>query len=142
MSDKLSEVLVGRTIRSVEIDKEEQGYLRLATDSGPVVLIAEGDCCSESWFYQIAGFDALLGHVVRQVEQVDMGDIDDGKTRQEFDQLYSVKIVTDGGHAEIEFRNSSNGYYGGWLSVEDGDVETRWNDKPIYYSSLKDDWQA
>jgi hypothetical protein len=44
---------------------------------------------------------------------------EDGKTRQDFDSLYGYGVVTDKGEGDIEFRNSSNGYYGGWLELSE-----------------------
>mgnify|MGYP001615988247 CR=1 FL=1 len=34
-------------------------------------------------------------------------------------QIYSVMFATDRGHAELELRNSSNGYYGGRVTYSD-----------------------
>lgn len=114
---KLASAFVGKRVFSIEIDSEQQHYLRFTTDRGTVVLCACGDCCSESWFSQITGIGALVGGTVTSVCEIAMGSIEDGITRQEFDQLYSIKFVTDRGHADIDFRNSSNGYYGGYLDL-------------------------
>jgi len=112
--------LVGKRILSIEIDGDNQWYIKIATDKGDVYIEAWGECCSESWFYHILGVDALIGHVVTDVKQVGMErPIEDDKVRQDYDILYCVNIKTDGGYADLEFRNSSNGYYGGWISVVD-----------------------
>jgi hypothetical protein len=107
--------LVGKTIQAIWIDGDEQGYLSFDTNDGQFRYVAQGDCCSESWFYHILGADALLGHTVTSVVEVDMPDPTDGFSRQEVDQLYGINIRTDVGMADVEFRNSSNGYYGGWV---------------------------
>lgn len=109
--------LIGKKINKVYLDSEKQQYISFDTDSGLVSYEAEGDCCSESWFYQITGLDALKEGTVSDVEEVDRGEVEDGKSRQEVDQLYSIKIKTDKGRADIEFRNSSNGCYGGSLEL-------------------------
>ena len=145
--------LVGKTITEVWLDPSDQHYLKFVTDDGDYVYYAEGDCCSECWFYQISGFDALLGHTVLECEDVEMGEISDGKTRQEFDELYGVKIKTTGGRALLEFRNSSNGYYGGNLvlltdSQVAGEKEHGWSfetthDFPnVQLIQLVDDYQG
>jgi len=115
--------LIGKKIVKVEIDSKQQHYLRFTTDTGEqLVYLADGDCCSESWFYSVSGLDCLLGQIVTAVEQINMGEIaEDGKSRQESDELYSVKLTTGRGVADVEFRNSSNGYYGG--NVEFCDAE-------------------
>ena len=48
-----------------------------------------------------------------------LGDID-GKHHAGVDVVayYGVKITTEHGRCTIDFRNDSNGYYGGWLEVE------------------------
>lgn len=108
--------LIGSTIQAIWIDGDDQTYLAFDTDRGQFRYVAQGDCCSESWFYHIIGVGALLGHTVTQVEYVKDGDTpEDEYSRQEVDLLYGINIRTDGGMADIEFRNSSNGYYSGWL---------------------------
>lgn len=110
--------LIGRTVTAVDVEKGEH-FLRFITDAGPVVLVTDGDCCSETWFADITGFDALIGSPVLAVEEPDMPALPDGdkRSRQEFDQQYGIKITTAKGYCDIVYRNSSNGYYGGGCSV-------------------------
>lgn len=111
-------VLLDRRLTGASIDADEQHWLVLHTDAGDVVLEAEGDCCSESWFYEVTGLVDLFGHVITGGATTDMGDATDEITRQEYDQIYGVTLEAAGaGRADIVFRNSSNGYYGGWLNV-------------------------
>lgn len=114
--------LIGKKIESIFIDGKEQELIKFNTDQGPVVYDTYGDCCSETWFADITGIDALIGHTVMEVEKVDMGEVDDGRTRQEVDEVYSVKFKTTGGHADIVYRNSSNGYYGGDCSLTSKEI--------------------
>jgi hypothetical protein len=107
--------LVGKKILGISIDDDDQWYLQFDTDEGSIVYYAEGDCCSESWFYHVLGVRFLIGQVVREVEEVAMPDLKDNFSRQAVDTLYGFKLRTDLGVADIEFRNSSNGYYGGQL---------------------------
>lgn len=39
----------------------------------------------------------------------------DGLGRQDSDAVYGVGILTSKGAGEIVYRNSSHGYYGGWI---------------------------
>lgn len=89
--------------------------IRIVTDEGTMGAQAVGDCCSESWFADFTGVDALLNHRVLEVEIVDMDDPCDDRCRQEVDQVYGYKFKTEAGYADLVFRNSSNGYYGGWV---------------------------
>ena len=108
--------LVGTTVRAVFMDKDTQHYILFRTNLGDFVFVASGDCCSESWFSAVNGLSALIDNKVTQAVEVDMGDVDDGRSRQEYDTLYRITLVTNRGACDIEFRNSSNGYYGGCVS--------------------------
>jgi hypothetical protein len=112
--------LVGRTIIGLHVIQGEH-VVRVDTTSGSLFLVAVGDCCSETWFADIIGVDALIGGVVASVEETelpDAGSRQDGRTRQEVDEFYSITFVTNIGRSTIAYRNSSNGYYGGWCRVE------------------------
>jgi len=82
-------------------------------------LFAVGECCSHSWFEQISGEEALeKGAIILDFSFVSMGEID---TEEKYDCLrqYGLKIKTDKGYADIDMRNSSNGYYGGHISFKE-----------------------
>ena len=116
-ADKLAP-LVGAKLTGASIDDDAQHWLVLHTDAGDMALEAEGDCCSESWFYEITGLADLFGHAITGGETTPGVDATDDITRQEYDQIYSLTLEAAGaGRADIVFRNSSNGYYGGWLNV-------------------------
>lgn len=120
-SEKKIKEIVGAQIDSVEIDTSQQHYLRFKTDKGFFVLEAEGDCCSESWFADLTGVSSMIGYTVIDFEAIPMPEVEenDTRTRQDVDCQYGYKVITTGGHAQIVYRNSSNGYYGGWLNVVD-----------------------
>lgn len=108
--------LVGRKISKVLLDSNAQEVLGFETDEGAIYYEAEGDCCSESWFADIVNFPALDCATVSSVEALHLPqDPKDGRSRQEYDVVYGYLIRTDRGAATVIFRNSSNGYYGGWL---------------------------
>lgn len=108
--------LIGNTVMGVEVDGEEQHYLRITLDDGTVLNYGTfADCCSETWFADILGVDALLGNEVLDVEEreIESTDYMSPRTRQEYDVIYGYKITTEAGVTDLIFRNSSNGYYGG-----------------------------
>lgn len=86
-------------------------------DKSAVCWSTTSDCCSETWFADIVGVDALKNGTIVSVTAIDMDDtgysVQDGRGRQEFDQVYGYKVTTTAGWCDIIFRNSSNGYYGG-----------------------------
>lgn len=112
--------LVGQKILKMFIDKDSQEYMAFRTESRDFIYFVEGDCCSESWFADVISIDALLGHTVFSIDEVSMGEIEDDRGRQECDKAYGYKFKTTGGYADIVFRNSSNGYYGGSLRLING----------------------
>lgn len=127
--------LVGKTIREILVS-DDDSTLVLATDQGDVILVAEGDCCSECWFADLLGVPALLGHPILKVEGIDLPDYNtnDGRGRQDVDSVYSYKFTTARGHADLIFRNSSNGYYGGGLTLGIG--------RPPRLKPITADWSA
>ena len=122
------EELVGKIIDKIFISKDEY-TIAFQVDDGEVIAYSTvADCCSESWFADIIGLEAVKGYDryrgsnldsrrVRQVIECDMHwyNVEDGRGRQNFDQAYGYAIYTGYGVLKIAFRNSSNGYYGGWL---------------------------
>lgn len=108
--------LVGTTIKEIRVQLPQGHYIQfMTTDNNLITYACYGDCCSETWIYAICGSEALLNHLVLSYEEVEMPTPNDDRTRQEYDQLYCYRIRTNNGICDIEFRNSSNGYYGGSL---------------------------
>lgn len=107
--------LLGKKILHIFVSEGEY-LLSFHTDEGIHSYETEGDCCSESWFSDIIGTQALLNAIVISAEDIDINNYntEDGRGRQESDQVYGIKMMTTKGYADIMFRNSSNGYYGGW----------------------------
>jgi hypothetical protein len=128
--------LIGKKINSISIN-DDQSILSFDTGQGQVNYIARGDCCSESWFADITGVSALIGGTIAAVESVSMGDynVRDGRGRQDIDVAYGYKLTTDKGRADIVFRNSSNGYYG-------GELDDYGNALPDGMTAIEDDWHA
>jgi hypothetical protein len=57
----------------------------------------------------------LIGSKILSCECINLDLPQDTRCRQEEDSFYGLKIVTAKGVCDIVFRNSSNGYYGGYL---------------------------
>lgn len=128
--------LIGKKISGLRIN-EDQSILMFDTDQGAVGYVTYGDCCSETWFADITGVSAMLGGTVQTAEEVSMDgyNVEDGRTRQEYDEAYGYKLTTDKGYADIVFRNSSNGYYG-------GSIELLKRGLPDGMTAIVDDWHA
>lgn len=113
--------LIGKVIKGIKIDPEGQSLEMEFTDETVALFDVEGDCCSHSWIESIDN-EELRGAItnVQNIEMPDLGDID-GKRYQGVDHVryYGLKITTDQGHCVIDYRNDSNGYYGGSIRLRD-----------------------
>ena len=122
--DDVLEVLVGSTVQELLLSQDAT-EMTFVTDKGDFSFYCDADCCSESWINHINFVDALLGGTVITTDAVDMHSalgVEPEATRQEVDQVLLHRVTTDKGVCVIEFRNSSNGYYGGWLTEGKGRV--------------------
>ena len=133
--DGIESALTGQVVKTILVN-DDASTLVIETDNGAVILDAFGDCCSESWFADLLGVDTLLGQRIAKVEEIELPDynVDDGRSRQESDQVYGYRFATMRGYADLIFRNSSNGYYGGWLGV--GSIH------PDHLTPITADWHS
>jgi hypothetical protein len=110
--------LIGKKV--VRVFAAKGGRVIGFEDDGGLVTAfsSEGDCCSVSWFEHVTGLDNLLGHTViseARLELPEPAQPEDGLI-----QAYGYRLTTDKGYFEIEMRNESNGYYGGWVEESAG----------------------
>lgn len=129
------EDLIGKTVTGLRVNEDQSILAFTHPDGTSTSYVTDGDCCSETWFADITGVAALLGGEVLEVESVGMPEAEDKRTRQEYDKQYGVKLRTDKGRADIVYRNSSNGYYGGSIQLHSGAL-------PDSMTAITDDWQA
>lgn len=82
---------------------------------------AEGDCCSQSWVEHIeAPPDLGQGALVTGVDESSGAEPYgshhcDRDCEHDVLEVYNTTIHTTRGDIVVEYRNDSNGYYGGWL---------------------------
>ena len=74
---------------------------------------AIGDCCSVTWFEDINNKHALLGHEIIGLKIAQFHETQIDESKDEHIQTYGYTLTTSKGYIDIEYRNSSNGYYGG-----------------------------
>ena len=149
------EHLIGHIIRALYVAPGEE-QLAFVTDTATITYGVDADCCSETWFADVLGVNALLGAHVTAVADLELpagyDAQNDGRTRQEEDDVYGHTIVTDRGRCTIIYRNSSNGYYGGRLTgpcvVEAPLIPEGWRraidgiEAPLAWRRITDDWSA
>jgi hypothetical protein len=86
-----------------------------------IVLEPYGDCCSSTWIESIDIVENLLGATIQKIEDIDMpqkGNV--GTLNHPYvDQVayYGLRITTDKGVSVLDYRNDSNGYYGGSVLI-------------------------
>lgn len=109
--------LIGKKVVSVEI-AEDRGAIRIVADGTEYIGRCDGDCCSYTWIEGIEGLDNLIGGVVSAIEEIDMPANIVSKYVENPNSIanYGLKITTDKGHFILDYRNDSNGYYGGHIS--------------------------
>lgn len=84
-------------------------------DGSTAKFRAEGDCCSHSWIEHLEVPNevrgrTLVGVLDERIGQESLGEYGDLR------QYYQTKFRLDNGETiTIEYRNDSNGYYGGYL---------------------------
>lgn len=110
--------LIGKKVVAWESDPSHEFIVLRFDDGDAQTLYVEGDCCSHSWIEHLTG--------VRDFEPAVLTDIKDGGVvgedcSGEYLQIYDTEFVFDNGKTVLlEYRNSSNGYYGGHIVKGDG----------------------
>jgi len=84
-------------------------------DGGALTYGVEGDCCSSSWIEHLTVPPDIDGAVVDGFWE--SAPVDDEKILDDGDvvTVYQFAFRTDKGEIIVEYRNASNGYYGGYL---------------------------
>lgn len=109
--------LIGKTLTDIQLD-DDKTAIRFVTTEGDVFALCEADCCSHTWVEAVESTLRRLPALVLDAKELDL-QREDEEVDYEVIQFYGFKIVTDQGEVIIDYRNSSNGYYGGdlaWMS--------------------------
>ena len=108
--------MLGKKLAFVECTAQGGAIAFVFDDGTRVEFYVEGDCCSHSWIEHLQLPADIKGATVLSVDDSapitsDHDDHDDGGDIQ----VYNTSFKTDRGEIILEYRNSSNGYYGGLL---------------------------
>lgn len=112
------ERLLGRQLHRVEVSPDKE-LLRFFFGQGVSEEMYQtyGDCCSHTWIESLELPGEVAGREIVGVERMKFEE-----PRKEIDsfeviQQYGYRFRLDNGEAiTLEFRNASNGYYGGELT--------------------------
>ena len=114
----MSNFLVGKTIKQIKIADDDKALL-FVCDDGEHIIRADGDCCSSTWIESVETPALGFPCKVIEVKDLDMPDREYNEDEYEYLAFYGCSIKTDKGEIVIDYRNESNGYYGGNLSWPD-----------------------
>jgi len=111
----MSNPLIGKTIVAVQMTSDKKAIRFTLADGSNVVAKTDADCCSSTWIEHVSlpgrGFPALVLEAA-DIEMPNLG----SPAEYECIAYYGFELKTDRGHMLIDYRNESNGYYGGNLS--------------------------
>lgn len=116
--------MLNRRLASVTLSEDKERITFAFEDGGERAFGVEGDCCSSSWIEHLEMPPDLAGATLLSVEDgggVDKTDDDALNPKGEYGreheclQVYQTTFRTNRGDVTLEYRNSSNGYYGGYL---------------------------
>lgn len=108
----LYEGLGQRPLKAIALSADKETLTFTFQDGGGAVEFGvEGDCCSHSWIEHVTAPDNIEGAVLVSATDERISSEDDNELR-----VYNTKFQTDRGDTIVlEYRNESNGYYGGYL---------------------------
>ena len=108
--------IVGETILAV-IHSVDDDTLTFVCRDAAYRYSTEGDCCSQSWIEHLTVPPDIVGAQVTEVHSPELPPHEQ-VNEQDGDsiQVYHTAWKTNRGEVIAEYRNSSNGYYGGWMT--------------------------
>ncbi|MGW1422738.1 DUF7448 domain-containing protein [Bradyrhizobium manausense] len=107
--DKGALALVGKTLSKVELAADKKA-IRFTVDGEEIIAKCDGDCCSDTWIESIEMPAGGIPAKILGAEELSLPSASDELA------LYGLKLTTDKGDLVLDYRNESNGYYGGNLS--------------------------
>lgn len=114
MSDN---VLIGKTVTSVKIASDKEALLFITTE-GEFVVRVDADCCSHTWIEHVE-LPTEIPFVITGSVELELNKPDEQTEEHDCLAFYGHKLTTDKGDMVIDYRNSSNGYYGGSIVFPD-----------------------
>lgn len=109
--------LIGEALVSVETIDDGGAVRFTLADGRTLTYDAVGDCCSTSWIEFLTAPDLSNEPSVFDVTEPDMPPYPASGHLVDDDEIkhYHTAFHTPVGSILVEYRNSSNGYYGGFL---------------------------
>lgn len=123
--------LLGRVVKKLYVSADDTRLAFELKTGSFLIWELYSECCSQTWFADILGIKDLINSKIIDVTSWFPDSVEDGRSLQEVERFYGIKIHHEKGITDIIFRNSSNGYYGGYL-----------NNAPVLTKKLPDDFKV
>lgn len=118
--------MLNKPLKSVALDEGKTEIAFLFEDGSSRKFGVAGDCCSHSWIEHLETPDSIPGAIITAVEERGGVPWDGHECKQkatgwghecghESLVVYNTRFRTNKGDIVLEYRNDSNGYYGGYL---------------------------
>ena len=119
--------MLNKPLKSVELRNNKEKITFSFVDGSERSFRADGDCCSLSWIEHLELPPNLEGAIITSVEESGGIPWDNHECKEppegEYQKpcghdclsVYNILFFTNKGTITLEFRNDSNGYYGGYL---------------------------
>lgn len=105
--------LIGKKIVDVKIAEDNLAMLFVCESGDELVVRVDADCCSYTWIESVELPALGFPFTVIACDDLDINKEPLENEEYEYLQFYGAKITTDKGDMVIDYRNDSNGYYGG-----------------------------
>jgi len=115
--------LIGKRVMEYKLTADHQILILFFIDGTHALLEVDEDCCSHSWIESLDLPNNLFGTIskVEDIPMPDLGNINTEKHKKvACVKYYGLKITTNRGSCVIDYRNDSNGYYGGSIYLRKG----------------------
>ncbi len=117
--------MLNKPLAKVELSGDKEHITFHFQDGTDRSFGVEGDCCSSSWIEHLTQPNDIAGAVITSVEdgggtawdghKCDEPTNENGKCGHDSLEVYNTAFMTNKGNIILEYRNDSNGYYGGYL---------------------------
>lgn len=111
--------MFNRPLASIKLGTDKSDITFRFQDGASQRFYVEGDCCSTSWIEHLELPGPIEGAVILSMNDsapvTQDHDAHDKDYGQECISVYNTVFATNKGEIILEYRNASNGYYGGYL---------------------------
>lgn len=123
MDQEIIKKMVGQKIDSICLSPDKKHIVFNFKNGLSIHGSVYGDCCSNSWIEHLEMPENIEGSTLLGVQDSDSIKQNhpehDEENGGDSIEVYNTSFKTDRGEIILEYRNSSNGYYGGSLELQE-----------------------